>query len=156
MNSNPEIVEISSDSSSESTGLNNYRPPMVGYRTKEQARKKKHDVNASNELPPPLNIKRTSVSDSSSSDLSSCPSYVSSYHYEEEQPEVQGPSKGKSVMTFKGTSSAPALTHPPPNPGKQILGVANQHVWNKIKERGIHKTMPDFKGKGKRTMKYLF
>ena len=153
MNSKQEIIEVSFDSSSESSGLNNLPPlrtfkPIPGYRTKEQARKKKHDVDASNKLPTPL----PHVSDSSSFELKSNPSFVSSYHSEEDQPEIQGPSRGKRGMIFKETSSAPLQTQPTLKPPKQILGLPNQHVWNSINERGIHKVMSDFKGKGKRSM----
>ena len=66
MNPNPDIIEISSNS----TKLNNVQPPRTfklipGDRTKEQARKKNHDVNAPNKLPT-----------SSDEDLSHPPCYV--------------------------------------------------------------------------------
>jgi hypothetical protein len=64
MKSNPEIINISSDSSSDesldSTPLPPYvppfRPPRNGCRTKEQAQKRKHDLNVFKDL---LNLSQT-------------------------------------------------------------------------------------------------
>ena len=72
MNLNPEIIEVSSDSSFDSTELTNVQPPqkfkpILGCKTKEQARKKKNDVNASTKPPTPS---------SSDEDLSHLPCYV--------------------------------------------------------------------------------
>ena len=70
-----EIVEISSDSSGDTTPFPPYvppfRPPRNGCRTKEQARKRKHDVNIYKDLLSPS--------------------------------EIQGPSKGKGVMTSRSS-----------------------------------------------------
>lgn len=62
--SNPEIINISSDSSSDesfdSTSLLPYvppfRPPRDGFRTKDQARKRKHDLHVFKDL---LNLSQT-------------------------------------------------------------------------------------------------
>jgi hypothetical protein len=61
MKSNPEIINISSDSSSEDeaplpTYVPPFRPPHNGCRTKEQARKRKHDLPVFKDL---LNLNQT-------------------------------------------------------------------------------------------------
>jgi hypothetical protein len=61
MKSAPEIINISSDSSSEDettfeTYVPPFRPPHNGYRTKEQARKRKHDLLVFKDL---LNLNQT-------------------------------------------------------------------------------------------------
>ena len=61
MKSSPEIINISSDSSSEDEGplptyVPPFRPPHNGCRTKEQARKRKHDLPVFNDL---LNLNQT-------------------------------------------------------------------------------------------------
>lgn len=103
--------------------------------------------------PPPY------VDDSSSFELSSMPSYVSSYHSsEDEQGQTKSPavtSKGArdKAVSNKGTSSTHVQSHSHLKPGKreQVLGLTNQHNWEEIKGRG-KKSMPDPKGKGKRSI----
>ena len=61
MKSSPEIINISSDSSSDDeapmeTYLPPFRPPHDGCRTKEQARKRKHDLSVFKDL---LNLNQT-------------------------------------------------------------------------------------------------
>lgn len=61
MKSTPEIINISSDSSSEDetplpTYVPPFRPPHDGCRTKEQARKRKHDLSVFKDL---LNFNQT-------------------------------------------------------------------------------------------------
>ena len=61
MKSSPEIINISSDSSSDDETLMKtyvppFRPPHDGYRTKEQARKRKHNLPVFKDL---LNLNQT-------------------------------------------------------------------------------------------------
>ena len=61
MKSSPEIINIASDSSSDDeapmeTYLPPFRPPHDGCRTKEQARKRKHDLPVFKDL---LNLNQT-------------------------------------------------------------------------------------------------
>lgn len=146
-------------------------PPMRGYRTKEQARKKKHDVNTSKELPPSPNVKQTAVSDSSSGDLPSCPSYVSPYEDTDDEAVTQPPPVSvmrteppplSVVLTSELERAVSAMSRIPvpgnserlPKPPKQVLGLPCPKVWKAMQDqnRGVHKTMPEFKGKGKRKL----
>jgi hypothetical protein len=157
MNAKPDIIDISSDSSSASSGWNNYFPPNASISRSNKSKKKSQEEISSNDLPthPPY------VFDSSSSDLHYIPSFISSYHFDDDE-QTQPPPLAvilsreieKDVSSI-GTSSVPVNPQPHPKPGKQVLGLPNQQVWNSIKERGIHKSMPDFKGKGKRSLGYV-
>ncbi|PWA69459.1 hypothetical protein CTI12_AA290800 [Artemisia annua] len=155
--SKPDIIDISSDSSSAqsaSSGWNNYFPLNPSTASSKKGKKKVREATPSEDLltPPPY------VNDSSSSELNSMPSYVSSYHSDDEEKAQPPPlaviltSEIEKAVSSMSTISVPVNTQPHPKPGKQVLGLPNKQVWNAIKDRGIDKSMPAFKGKGKRSL----
>ncbi|PWA50838.1 hypothetical protein CTI12_AA430860 [Artemisia annua] len=155
--SKPDNINISSDSSSAqsaSSGWNNYFPPNPSTASSNKGKKKVRERTPSEDLPTPPSY----VNDSGSSDLNSMPSYVSSYHSDDEEqthpPPLAVMLTSELVMAVSSMSRIPVPVNPQPRPkpGKQVLGLPNKQVWNAIKDRGIHKSKPDFKGKGKRSM----
>ncbi|PWA54222.1 hypothetical protein CTI12_AA437750 [Artemisia annua] len=149
MSSKPDIIEISSDSTS-SDELMSPPPWNLPHNYSNLVNKK---------------TKKKVYDSTSSSDLSSMPSFVSSYHSssEDDQAQTKSPkkctssvsSKGISdrAVSKKGTSFAHVQTHLPSIPGKRliVLRLANEHIWAGIKGKG-KKSMPDTKGKGKRSI----
>jgi hypothetical protein len=152
MNSKPDIIDISSDSSSTSSGWNNYFPPNASTSVTKKSKKKVEEPISFDDLPTPPPY----VFDSSSSEL---PSYVPSFHSNDKEPlplAMTLPRELEKAFEMAITSirriPVPENTLPRPIPAKQVLGLPNKHVWNEINERGVHKIMPDIKGKGKRPM----
>ena len=154
MTSNYEIIDVCSDSSCEPKGLNNPPPPprkfkpIPGYRTKEQARKKKHDVNASARLPTHVSLDE---------DLSHLPRYVYNSDVDDDIGRLENAFQQafeKAASSFMPISvpvnaqSSRGRTKPP----RQILGLPCPRLWNDIKDKGVQKKMHDFTGKGKRSM----
>lgn len=150
MTSKPDIIDISSDSISSESLMS---PPSWNF-----------PPSYSNSLNKKTQ-KKVLVDSSSSSDLNSMPSFVSSYHSSSEDEGVEtkntknsttsATSKGKSVkaVSKKGTSSAHVQTHSTSTPAKRVivLGLASKQNWEVIGKRG-KQCMPDNTGKGKRSM----
>ena len=131
--SNPNIVEISSDSSSdsESDGWRSYLPPNYTNLTIRNPNPQAEKV-SSDDLP-------TSSDDD---DQQAHPPPLSVLLTREIEKAVSGMSK----------ISVPVTNQPRPKPDKQVMGLPSPKVWKSIKDKGVHKSMPDFKDKGKRKL----
>jgi hypothetical protein len=95
---------------------------------------------------------------SSPSNTSELPSYAPSYHSDDEEPlplAISLPRKFErafeKAVKFMKWIPVPERPVPPTKPAKQVLGLPCPRKWNGMQEqpRGVHKTMPGYKGKGK-------
>ncbi|PWA44854.1 DNA replication licensing factor MCM2 [Artemisia annua] len=112
MSSNPDTIDISSDSSSSeptSTGWANYFPHNASNSLTKRSKKKGKEPIASDDLPilPPY------VSDSSSSEL---PSYAPSFHSDDKEP---------LVLAINEESVTSMRRIPKLKPAKQVLGLSS-------------------------------
>lgn len=153
MNPNPEVIDISSDSSSDESWNSTpfppyvppYRPPMNGTRTKEQARNMKHDINA-------LIL----------ASLATIKPLKSKTRLEKEFQEEASDWAAKLPIALtqaleKVVSSLKKIPVPEDaqpsqkrsGPIKVVLGLACPRLWDKeMQSRGMHRSMPDPKAKG--------
>ncbi|PWA41169.1 hypothetical protein CTI12_AA443740 [Artemisia annua] len=144
MTSNPDVIEISSDSSP-STGWSTYFPPISTATSSSKKKGKAKKVDSS--------------SDFSSFDDSLVSSYDSS---SEEDDSIKTKGSSKEGVSKKATLSHTAAIPPQSITGKrvQVIGLANVKTWEAIqaKQFGVKKpptgTGPSAatKGKGKRSM----
>ena len=150
MNRNLEIINISSDSSSDESWDTSplppyfppYRLPMNGTRTKEQARKMKHAIN-SPILSSLSTIKPTSCLEKEfqeqTSDLIKKLPIALTHALE----------KVVSSMMKIPVPDRAQLHQKCPGPLKVGLGFACPRLWDKeMKARGMYRSMPDPKDKG--------
>ena len=158
MSSKPEIVEISSDSSDSSedttpfpTYVAPFCPPRNGCRTKEQARKRKHDINVLKDLFNPSKIqsysKRKGVMTSNASNDEETPDLA------KKLPNALAEALGQALSSLKKIP-VPETSFPSrPPPLKVVMGLACKKLCDKdMQAKGIHKQVPNPKDKGKRPM----
>ena len=64
------------------------------------------------------------------------------------------PKELEKAVTSMFKSPIPKRTLPRQKPAKQVIGLPCPKMWNAIQDqaRGVHKTMPGYKGKGKEAM----
>lgn len=91
---------------------------------------------------------------SSPSNTSELPSYAPSYNSDDEEPlplAISLPREFEKAVKFMKWILVPERPVPPTKPAKQVLGLPCPRKWNGMQEqpRGVHKTMPGYKGKGK-------
>ena len=131
MSSNPDIIEISSDSDdSASSGWSNYFPPYVSTSSTKKPKRK---------------MRTPSPSSSSDDD--------EPYILSKELPRALTQALETAILSMKKIPmpEKPVL---PTKHAKQVLGLPCPRKWNGMQEqpRGVHKTMPSYKGKGKEAM----
>ena len=158
MSSKPKIVEISSDSSDSSadttpfpTYVPPFRPPRNGCRTKEQARKRKHDINVFKDLFSPSEKQSTSKEKGV---------MTHSMSNEEETNDLAKKLPNTLVEALgQALSSLKKIPVPEPSfpsclpPLRVVLGLACKNLWDKnMQARGVHKQIPNPKDKGKQPM----
>lgn len=155
MSSKPEIVEISSDSSdssAETTPFSTYvppfRPPRNGCRTKEQARKRKHDINVFKDLLSPS--KKQSTSKGKGVMTPSSFDEEETHDLAKKLPNALPEALGQALSSIKKIPvSEPSCPSRPP-PLKVVVGLACKNLWDKdMQARGVHKQMPNPRDKGK-------
>lgn len=153
MSSKPDIIDISSDSSSDESASSrwaNHFPPCAPTSLTKKQRKKVEKPIASDELltPPPA----------SSLEL---PSYAPSFYSDDKEPLALAMSLPKELqkdfekaVTSMRKIPVPESTLPHPKPAKQVLGLPCPKMWDAMPDqaRCFHKTMPGYKGKGKHAM----
>ena len=140
MNPNHEIIDVSSDSSTDFSDSPIELPPRVfkprkGCRTKEQARKKKYDVNGSSNPPPAIipedlaHIQQEKVTRAFQKALEDAASKFRPIHV----PQTTQPSQSSHDR-----------------PPKQILGLVCPRLWEGVQKKGVQQSIPGLMDKGKR------
>jgi hypothetical protein len=134
--SSEETIYMSSDSSSEESGWACYFPPCA---TSSSSRKPKKKV--ATPTPPSLGFYSSSSDDDETYTLS------------KEFPKALTQALGPALSIMKKIP-VPEKTVLPTKPAKQVLGLPCPRKWNGMQEqpRGVHKTMLGYKGKGKEAM----
>ncbi|PWA39895.1 hypothetical protein CTI12_AA566130 [Artemisia annua] len=133
MSSKPDIIDISSDSSSSKSapsGWAKYFPPCASTSVTKKSKKRGKEPSASEDLPTPPPY----VSDTSSSDL---PSYAPSFHSDDKEP---------ICLAIDENAATSSRRTSLPKPPKQVLGLTSPKVWDAMQSqsKGVHKTMPGF------------
>ena len=127
---------MASDSSLEKSGWAYYFPPCA---TSFSSRKPKKKI--ATPTPPSLEFYSSSSDDDETYTLS------------KELAKALTQALGSALSNMKKIP-IPEKTVLPTKPSKQVLGLPCPRKWNGMQEqpRGVHKTMPGYKGKGKEAM----